>query len=57
MRSEIKYVLYLVGLGASLVAYANFTFATKEEVRDIKSMLRTIDQRVYDIHSELIKER
>jgi len=56
MRNEIKYVLYLVGLGASLVAYAHVTFATKSEVENIRDILRTIDQRVYDIHTEIIKE-
>jgi len=53
MKSEIQYVLYLIGLGASLVVYAHTTFATKEEVKTIHEMLSTIDSRVYDIHKAL----
>jgi len=56
MKNELKYVLYLITLGASLVSYAHFTFATKYEVRNIREILKTIDQRVYDIHLEIIKE-
>jgi hypothetical protein len=50
MRQELKYVLYLVGLGASLIAYAHSTFATKDSIKTIAERVKTIDDRVYDIH-------
>lgn len=50
MKKEIQYVLTLVGLGASLVAYAHVTFATKSEVEVLHTIIEKIDQRVYDIH-------
>jgi len=37
MREQIKYSLGLIGLGASLVLYAQTNFATKDQVMEIKS--------------------
>jgi len=53
MRSEIRFTLFLISLGASLVAYAHVTFATKGEAKNIRELLHTIDARVYDIHTKL----
>ena len=33
---DIKYALYLLGLGMALVAYAHANFATKGEIREGK---------------------
>jgi bacteriorhodopsin len=55
MRSEIKWVLYLVGLGMSLVAYAHFTFATKPEVKEVKNTIERMDNRIYEIWKEVVK--
>ena len=57
MKQEIRQVLYFMGLGATLVVYAHATFSTKYEVRTIREILKTIDGRVYDIHSQIISGR
>lgn len=57
MRQEIRQILYFIGLGASLVIYAHATFSTKYEVRTIRDILKTIDNRVYDIHLKLVPGR
>ena len=56
MNHEIKYVLYLLGLGASLVAYAHSAFSTKEEVRTVKDTVQKMDERVYEIWKEVVKK-
>ena len=53
MKNEIKYVLYLIGLGMSLVMYAHTEFSTKREVEGLRSVIDRIDQRVYDIHAKI----
>lgn len=50
MRKEIVFVLSLIGMGASLVVYAHSTFTTKETTKNIHDIVKTIDQRVYNIH-------
>lgn len=54
MKEEIKYFVWIFGLGAALVIYAQATFATRHSVRSVRDVLETIDQRVYDLHSKLI---
>ena len=56
MKSEIKYSLYLIGLGATLIAYGHTQFQTKYEARAIKEQvvenkefLKRIDSRIYDL--------
>lgn len=57
MRAELKWFIYIIGLGMSLVAYAHFTFATKSMIDLIYDKLKTIDQRVYDMHNSIIGSR
>jgi bacteriorhodopsin len=45
MKDEIKYALYLIGLGIFLVAYAHANFATKDSVTEMRQDVREI--RVY----------
>ena len=61
MRDDIKTIFFLLGVGCTLIAYAHATFSTKESVKtvkesviDIKSVLRVIDQRVFDIHKRVV---
>lgn len=42
MKNEIKYAVYLIVLGASLVAYAHSNFATKDDVKEMKQDIRDI---------------
>jgi hypothetical protein len=56
MRKELQYFVWVFGLGVSLVAYAHFTFSTKEEVRDVKDSVselredsKATRQMVYDL--------
>jgi bacteriorhodopsin len=42
MKNEIKYALYLIALGFSLVAYAHLNFATKDSVSEMKQDIREI---------------
>lgn len=56
MRDEVKWITFLIGIGVSLTVFAHKNFATKEEVRNLKDILKTIDQRVYDIHTRIIKK-
>lgn len=53
MKTEIKYALYLIGLGMSLLMYAHAEFSTKKEVDSLKTVVDRIDQRVYDIHKAI----
>ena len=56
MRDEFKWIMFTMGLGVSLTVFAHQNFATKEEVRSLKEILKTIDQRVYDIHLKVIEK-
>lgn len=56
-HEDLKYILFLVGLGASLVVYGHTTFATKDRVKDNTEILKVIDQRVYDIHKKIISTK
>jgi hypothetical protein len=49
MKAEIKYALYLIFLGASLVVYAHANFATK-------STVEKMDDRIYEIWKEVVKK-
>jgi len=49
MKNELKYALYMLGLGMTLVAYAHSQFATK-------STVEVMDQRIYDIWKTVYKE-
>jgi hypothetical protein len=50
MRNEIKYAIYCIGLGMTLIAYAHSQFATK-------STVELMDQRIYDIWTTVYKEK
>lgn len=54
-RAEIKWVIYLIGLGGALVAYAHVQFATKAEVKEVKTSIEKMDSRIYDIWKEIVK--
>ena len=56
MRSEIKYAIYLIGLGLSLIAYAHSQFATKQEINDVKVQVKTMDERIYEIWKVVVKK-
>lgn len=58
MRNDFKWIIYLIALGITLTAYAHNNFATKgemsrirdnfkEDIIEIKTMLKTVDGRVF----------
>jgi hypothetical protein len=49
VKEEIKFILFLLGLGGSLVAYAHATFATKTSAQEIKDDVKDIRIMVYDL--------
>ncbi len=60
MRDEIKYFIYMVGLGASLVAYVHASFSPKSHESTIKTMfsrmykeIHYIKERVDKIHDRI----
>lgn len=57
MKNEIRYALYILTLGVSLTVYAHQSFATKDEVKDIKDTLKIMDGRIYDIHKFIVPEK
>lgn len=57
MREQVKYALYLICLGASLVVYAHNTFTTKERVNTLHEDVREIRQDVKYIREKLIEFR
>lgn len=57
MRQEIKWGIYLVSLGMSLVAYAHMTFATKGITELLYERLKVIDERVYEIHKITLEKK
>lgn len=48
MREEIKFAIYMIVLGASLVVYAHSNFASKTTVEKM-------DERIYEIWKEVVK--
>lgn len=57
MRDELKWMIYCLALGITLTAYAHQQFATRDDVRDMKDILTILDQRVYEIHTEMIPKK
>jgi hypothetical protein len=57
VKEQIKYTLYLICLGASLIAYAHSTFATKDRVNTLHEDVREIRQDVKFIRERLIEIR
>lgn len=53
MRNEIKYFIYVLSLGITLIAYAHATFTTKEDSRSIHEDIRIIQADVKQILREL----
>lgn len=53
MKNEIKYALYLVGLGVSLIAYAHATFSTKETTKTIKDDATAIREDIREIRNDI----
>jgi len=39
MKTELKYMIFLVGVGMSLVMFAYAEFATKKEVESLKTVV------------------
>jgi bacteriorhodopsin len=56
-RSEIKWAIYLVGLGMALVVYAHAQFATKDEVKEVKVSVRTMEGRIYDLWAKSFPDK
>jgi len=56
MRAEIKWFIYALGLGMGLVAYAHVQFATKYEVKEVKSTVEKMDERIYDIWKVVVNK-
>jgi bacteriorhodopsin len=56
-RSEIKWAIYLIGLGMGLVMYAHAQFATKAEVKDIKTSVGKMEDRIYDLWAKEYPEK
>lgn len=50
MKSEIKYVIGMIVLGASLVAYAHANFASKNTVE-------IMDARIYEIWKQIVVKK
>lgn len=50
MKNEIKYAVYMIALGMSLVVYAHATFATK-------STVEVMDARIYEIWKEIVSKK
>ena len=46
MREEIKYFVYALGLGMTLIAYGHTTFATKEVAHIILDRLVSIESKI-----------
>jgi hypothetical protein len=53
MKNEIKYFIYILSLGISLVAYAHATFTTKDDSKSIHEDIRIIQADVKQILREL----
>jgi polyhydroxyalkanoate synthesis regulator phasin len=45
MKAEIKYAIYMMGLGVSLVTYAQFNFATSPRVEKIEAKIESVATR------------
>ena len=59
MRKDIKWVIYLIGLGASLVVFAENKFVTKDmmglimdKLVSIETHVKTLDKRIYDLNKD-----
>lgn len=57
MKAEIKWAIYLIGLGMALVTYAHVQFATKSEVKEVKDSVSKMDARIYDMWVKLVPEK
>ena len=52
MKIELKDIIWWVALGASVIGYTHSNFATKDEVKSLKDILKVIDKRIYDMHKQ-----
>lgn len=50
MREEIKYFVYVMGIGFILLAYAHANFASK-------STVEKMDQRIYEIYQKVVEKK
>lgn len=50
MNQQIKNAIYFIGLGMTLVAYAHYNFASKDDVVEMKTDIR-------DIRNHLLGEK
>ena len=57
MKTDIKFAVYLIALGASLVVYAHATFTTKDVATDIKDDVKEIRQDVKEIKYYLLENK
>lgn len=55
MKNEIKVVIYFVGIGMSLVAYAHLNFSTKGENNTLHQDVRELRKEVSEIKTLLIR--
>jgi hypothetical protein len=46
MKNEIKWAIYCIGLGVSLVGYAHFNFATKTRILIIEEDFKQLSHEV-----------
>jgi hypothetical protein len=53
MRDELKFVLYCVALGMTLIAYAHANFASKDILILIFSKLQTIESKILSLEEHL----
>jgi len=66
MKKEIKYVIFLIGSGLTILAYLHSTFITRAEANaestrhmvirnEILEKLKVLDKRIYEIHRHVVK--
>ena len=71
-KSEVHWLVWVLLLGVGLTAYAHTNFSTKaeqkedfktlkethkEDVKDLKIILKTINNRLYDLHKSKFPEK
>ena len=65
MSKEIKYAIFLIGVGLAMLAYLHATFFTRAEAKaardnhlilqeQVLKTLKTLEKRIYDIHRHVV---
>ena len=52
MSNEIKFTLYILGLGVSIMAYAHGVFAEKSSIKELSNKIDRIDQRIFEMYKD-----